>query len=493
MNTTNNSLAPTPAGAAVPAARPWPREIWFALAALAILAEVLVLIVACGLFAYTHPIADDYSRAGRVKELGFWGSVHFEYFQWSGRWVGTGLEYLSPAVADISRVYPYWVVSAAIVFAACLHFFLATVLQLRVLGLKALLLTVSFLCLYWTGMPSVAETFYWFPGAAETHGAIAFTLLILAALLRTGQMRTGGRIVLTVALALLVIITDGMHEMFGMLLCMLLAIGAFVSYRRKTGTAWLWGVVLVAAVAGILVVVLAPGNAFRLAKWPNRGQVGLTLSLAWEQALAAIPMWLRDGKLWAATLALLLVPGLNTISPTWCRNSTIRWKIWIPVIWVAALGICFCGTGWAMGDRMPPRVRNAVYMIFLIGWLLTAMAWSAPWRSRLQELAPAFQAVAATAVIVWSLSLVTIGNTPAAYADFRTAAPEWDRFIRQRDDKIRTAVAAGATDLIVDRPPVGVQSYYPYDLSSDPSHWVNDGWAKWFGLKTIRVRGPNDR
>jgi len=64
--------------------------------------------------------------------------------------------------------------------------------------------------------------------------------------------------------SLLAIVTCGLHESYGTMLCIALATGTLAAYWMQSENRTAWLVVLIAAVVGIGIVAGAPGNRVRM-------------------------------------------------------------------------------------------------------------------------------------------------------------------------------------------------------------------------------------
>ena len=289
-------------------------RVWLTISLLAVACMAVML------FFFAMPVWDDLVRASRPVEMGWWRYViGFVYHHWQGRWASCGLESFVLPRVDITRFY--WaligavaIVNAAGVYAICRWF---TPLESRK---TSAVISAGLLALLWAGIPSIAETVYWFTGAVENAMVLALAAILLTALLNfcgliaTKNLSYWMRIA---ALAIAAIVICGFHELYGSMLCLALGVGTIATFITPGTNKTAWIVVTIAASIGLAVVVLAPGNSARIASdgGHHSRQLGYDLRVAVKQAVHALPRWIIDPKLMAATVFVAFSPTPKDKSP----------------------------------------------------------------------------------------------------------------------------------------------------------------------------------
>ena len=239
-----------------------------------------VLVVASTLFFYAHPLADDFARAYKGRTQGVVSATILEYFTWTGRWASTALDYFLTSSFDLVRLYPLLLMINPALLAGGLYLLLLAAGVGTARG-QRLALTAAALALYWAGMPHPGESIYWLTGGDSTFAGLSVSLLLLAGLLRHPAPATHGSVAIGAGLSLLTVLATGFHELFGLLLCIVLVGGALRAWLARDPRRWLWTVCVVAALVGFLVVYLAPGNAVRRAEFRLAGK--LDVALRWRR------------------------------------------------------------------------------------------------------------------------------------------------------------------------------------------------------------------
>lgn len=445
-----------------------------------------VLLVAAILFCYAHPLADDFARAYKGRDQGVVPSTVHEYLTWSGRWASASVNYFLTSSFDIVRLYPVLLGITASLLAT------STYVLLLESGIgeglsQRLALTMAALALYWVGMPHPGETVYWLTGGTDNLAGLALSLLLLAGLLRNWPVRTCMSGLVGAALSLLAVITTGFHELFGLLLCIVLAGGTLKMWLACDSRRRLWTICLLAALAGFIVVYVAPGNAARRAEFPLAADVGVTCRLAVKQGISNLIPWVLDLRLLSGTALLFLLAPSCLKRAGKSRDGTARDLVIVGVTWILAVGGGFVGASWATGSNLVLRTLDGIYLVFLAGWFWVAVMLARHFTEG-QELFFTTAAMRRVLVVTFAAAMLLTGNTWKALPDLRRSAPAYSKAMHSRWLSLQTARDRDEGDVVVKPLPSRPQAYINYfELREDPNHWENTSVAKYFGLNTVRL------
>jgi len=299
--------------------------------------------------------------------------------------------------------------------------------------------------------------------------------------------------------------------LIGLMLCIVLATGTCVALKTgQNGRGSLaWGLVTLSAVIGLAVMMAAPGNKVRSAMVaaiiPQKDQnLFHALKVAGAEAARVLPIWAFDVRLMASALVLVLSP-----SRVGARAGGIRWggvspKLVITSIWLLIVAGMFVGPSVILHIRMAGRTLNAAYTLFVLGFFATVIIWArscAESESATATLRESRRARFARsgALAILGLSLVMSANTHDGILGLAKGIPQnWRRMIEWRDELIRQEVQNGATELVLPTRNLAAANrakwpklYYFEDITEDPTWYVNQHVARYYGLKTIR-RVPPD-
>ncbi|HAD85945.1 MAG TPA: hypothetical protein DCG48_01155 [Rhodospirillaceae bacterium] len=448
-----------------------------------------VIGLAAVLLQFAVPLADDYCR-GAVSDA--FRQFQNNYFYWSGRWlsIGLGIEVLSKP--SVLRHYP--VVLGVMFFLAWAMW--ASVAAVLFQGLSSRRAVVTWgtvlFAVYWTGMPSPGESFYWVSGSFENLLGPILAAGCLACMAGYAGWKTRrSRAAILCAAALFGFASTGIHEVtaLGLGLACTTITATMIWSRHPDRNAWI--VLTLVIAVGALITIGAPGNFNRTRFFPESGSVLRSLQMTGWAAMTIVVPWILDIKVLTASALILLLPELNGTAPTWLSRSVLPWRWIIPGATLLLMVGIFLATGWGSGSMGPPRLHNQIYAMFLMGWMASLMAW----RGRL---APAFQDSArqapATAITAFALaaSLMTAPNTINGLHDFLRAPSHnivaWHDAIQQRYAQIASAAATGETDLDLSPLPMSPLSFGDLGLTTVKGNARNACTARYFKLNTVVVK-----
>ena len=326
---------------------------------------------------------------------------------------------------------------------------------------------------------------------------VTLSLFLLAGLVCCGRFeRKSWWLWLAIpGLAGLALAITGLHELCALSLCVALAAGTLLAWRNRVARmAWLG--VLITALVGMLIAVVAPGN-FERARFVAATQPLTSFDSTFLRRLGSAsvrmirvvtmvgPKWLLDPKLLAIAALFCCNPYLATLYPGWLRGREHWWK-WLTLGgWVLLLVGWFALPSWV--GYFAERTLGGAYFIFLIGWIATVFIWT----RRPDACARCGRLDRGTSVgrlITFAASLVLTGNVRLALADLMHQRPQAYRMaIRERESLIQRAIAAGERDVLV--PPITSKPdlLYFVDITEDTAHWSNRAIAGYHGLRSIRL------
>ena len=473
------------------------------------------MLLAASLFIFTYPLGDDFIRAWNTKKLGLLSSIQLERAVWSGRWASTSLAYLTLGSINFIRYYGVILLFFMGFFAICLHLLFCTMLRTSFQSKTGLLTTLSFLSIYWAGMPSLGEM-YWLPGALEYHASIAIIMLSIACLIRTGRKHCPLRSVLGITGTIAAFLAPGMHELLGVMLFIILIGGFIIAVKTHIPGRLYWLLAIIGAILGGIWTISAPGNAIRSGYFPDRYNIGLTISITGTQVVSYFPGFIADIKLWSGSVIIVL---LNLPSPECIRRlhctgiaqrifpgSRPKWIGWIIIPWLILMGIILAVPSWAMGIPLPGRTKNVLYFTFLVGWFLAILVTIRNYQLRHTSVGKSVSSipdaessgnssfqkfrhktVLKLALIVWVLALIFTRNTINALDDLFYRGWIFKKTMIQRDAFLRHAAAKGLKDVYVTYPPVWPHCFNHCEASNNPAEWVNQALARYYGVTFVTL------
>jgi len=424
---------------------------------------------------YNFPGSDDYDDYRFIQLFGHIGTFLEYYLEWGGRYTSVLLTLFLNTVGAESLI-PYRLLSILTLgMLALFCYSLAGVFQ-KTLGssdsrIPAFLV---FLILIWGYLPSPVELLYWFTGSWVYLPGMVLAVLWMNLLLVQRPMKKYER----VGLYVFPFLIAGTNETMVVGQFGLLALCYFL-YREKRRM--LMGIFLV-FLAGCLLSLLAPGNSVRqqffLVKAGNPAADPLfslrhSILTFWHWSRD----WLRSTPLLIAGIILWLYADENrSLSLSGIRKNLIA--ITIATLTLVALTLPFF---WGTGRPNPAqRVLNVYWIAFVI--LSTWVTVFILQMMKAQRPSPKILSGFLYFILIGGLSYRS--NWRTAVNDLKIA-PE---YAKQADQRIQDAISAEENDTLIYQPLLYKPVTLVYiDLSEDPGHWYNRGFAYRYGLAAVKI------
>lgn len=455
-------------------------------------AAALVLLLAFTYALLAPPGPDDYCRAAW---RGAWdGLVQQNYLHWSGRWASVTLHGLVLPHLGLDTWRYNAVLCVYLLVVSAIWLTLLSIVLGKEIGLKRqALMALGLTALYWAGSPSPGEQLYWWHGGIEQLLPILTAVLCVRALApfrdepKPALALVAARTLIAAALA---IVTGGFHELVGLILFGVLAVLALAAFgaRRSTHAAQ-FALVAAAAAVGIALNLAAPGWVTRRAlDMSGGGNLVYALRLTFLDPDNSPSRWLLDTRLLALTFVLMTSGWFASVAPRWLGASPFGLRepgkkaAAIAAVTVAAIFAATLATTYAQGFRAAGRTQDMIYAAFFAGWLIALVA--------LAPLAKPRPALYGVALAALTLSLLIAPNTLQGMFDMKHIVSEWRPSVRYRDRFVQVALSAGTTDITAPTTETASRLYFWSPLSTDPTDWRNDCYARFYGAHSVRSLPP---
>jgi len=231
--------------------------------------------------------------------------------------------------------------------------------------------------------PMTRQMVFWMP-AAFTYTLPAFVMLALFVMLYRGLVEESwiSRVQLRV-LAASLLIASLCNELTGPTTALMLALSLAARWYLgfRSAHAQQHGVLMAAAIAGTLVVYLAPGNAVRAATMS--GSADLADSLLWGSLYTVrfFPHLLMPGVIgWFLLLALVVERSAPASLEPRRAIASIAFALLTPL---GATWMSFVAGFYGQGSQLPGRAQNLPFFLSVLGLSLSLIAVAAtPYRAR---------------------------------------------------------------------------------------------------------------
>lgn len=342
----------------------------------------LLLIPVFVLAVFARPSADDYIYAARthavVQQYGFdlprllkaaWDTNVYYFDNWQGLYISGFLLAWQPAIFG-NAWYGLTLLCVLVPLFFCLYgAFLCVVRRLepaqkRLPWALALLVCFAFI----EDMPAPVEGLYWFNGAMNYLPY--FSLAVLNAGLAFGlcfpqQLTKRQRVLCCTAGVIIGLVIGGGHQVAGLLNVLVLLLAVVLCARQRR---FYHLPAFVAAVAGLLINVTAPGTRVRTAGFAGAGFVEAVIK---SFVLAAME-WIRwlDVPL-LCLLLLLALPLRRLAQSTSLPDRVFRHPLAGAVVTFVLMWAMIFLPSYTMGGIGAGRLLNVVWMTFILGLAAT--------------------------------------------------------------------------------------------------------------------------
>ncbi len=318
---------------------------------------------------YNHPTGDDYYYGVEVRQaveneaslfeiLGEAAKgVAREYMRWQGTYSAMFLMHLPPN-AFSEGAYAFVTTVMVLLFVGGVFFLLKPIICDYMKGTKQLwLLTASvyiMLCLQTS--PFLGESIFWYNGSMYYTGFLAVTLFFWGGILRFLEQPKKYHIPLLALLAFF--LAGGNYVSLLPCIILLVCLTVWLGFRRSSR----WGGVAILAMVmllGMLISMLAPGNAIRQA---DSYQISAVKAIL-KSLLQGVKYILGWTNVWLVLAAVLLTPFMwNSF-----QKKQFRFRYPILVLGFAYGVFCSmaCPTFYAMNSTGPARVVGIIYYAFM--------------------------------------------------------------------------------------------------------------------------------
>ncbi len=456
-----------------------------------ILAIVFNLSLHAYLASHTRFISDDYCSAAIANRLGIARATWYWYLNWSGRYSASALDSASGLLGPRATAFaiPFLLLIWLALLTAAVHLLVPSskrrLLESLLLGGNILFLTLLL-------SPDVRQSLYWGQGMRSVIPPLIL-LTLYAAWFRWFQTRNENNKYLVPWLLVSFLFAVGMggfSETFTSLQLVLFA-GALpfefiIRYRseRNMQKVYVLSSALAGTILAFVLMVIAPGNAFRQAQWPPPPGVGEILSIS-IQGFAVF--WQSLASSASKLLGLIGGFGIGLFVGAQTETRRIPKSVWTlpPLMTLILVFLCFPPA--AYGTSEAPPGRTLIIPVFFFAIAVTASGFLVGNQLRQYSsglrLAGAISLLALTAFLISNFLVDTsLLQSRRIFIDF---ADRWDRMHAQ----ILEAKAAGKGQVVV-ATMEDVNWAGAVTFRARPRFWLNRCVSRYYGIETIAVDDP---
>ncbi|PWM78793.1 MAG: hypothetical protein DBY32_04795 [Phascolarctobacterium sp.] len=420
---------------------------------------LVILLILVGMYIlnhYTTLIVDDYgysfSLGHRTKGImDILESQYNHYFAWGGRVVVHTIAQFflmfDKKVFDIANTFAYLAMVLVVYFHAVGSFKPYPLLLL-------LINLLFFLC-----MPAFGQVFLWVVGACNYLWGplLVFSYLIPYRIQYSKDTPVIDNKILCVIFGLLGIIAGWTNENMGLTLAFVILVFMYL-YWLEHKKIYLWCMCgFIGALIGAIALILAPGNFARL-------EIG-HMDINFFKNLIAITKMFLQTKFLLIPISLFLI-----LSVLVKKNTDFK----IVTVYILGLLVSMYAMAGAPYYADRAKLGSLAFLTIACCNLYTNLDFSV---TKLRK-------------VIAILGILIIGVT---YSEYKIARSDIKDYKLRNDAKVEHVLkekALGNLDIIVKPNYPKTRYAAPYgleDISKDVKHWTNKGFARYYGVKSVKI------
>jgi hypothetical protein len=452
----------------------------------------IALVVYIYLGFFSRYWADDYCFSALALNNGFWGGLKEHYLSWSNRFTA----YLLSGFGDLMgiqnvRVYPG--VMILLLIAALTWNVKLILTRLRLTNSLLLSIMVGEMATFFILLeaPNLFQSLYWRSGMVSYFSPLIFLSVINALVitqLRDYQLKMKTKWILAIFSAVLIFFGMGTSETFAALLSgylLLLSIYLLIQFKSLQKIPAFFYLLLLGAFLGGLVILLAPGNQARMQYLNPASDLFTILRLSFMNAWVLLDQSVRGlfiPNLIIFLSIVFLFYQLSTESNYPLINEKTLFIVTGIIISAVWLLVCICApTAYSMMAFPEPRAIILSRAVIIVMMML------------LGGLAGLASHVFMERIVDTCLVSVFILGAMVTIYPIRTAIQNWQQVTPAQ---VRAEIW-DTRKIIIDQALRDGKDYLEltpinsvngiYELTSDPTFWVNRCAADYFGINSLKA------
>lgn len=425
------------------------------------------------------PASDDYYDYYLLQRFGPFEAVYHYYLNWSGRFVSHFLafclnplqlgERVGPAITGIVGILILWFTAFKV--GDSIHLIFKD--QRNRLS-TSILIGVFWLCF----LPYPAEIIFWFTGMIAYQPGLA----MMAAFMLL-HLRNSNHILSRIIYYTLPFLIAGTNEINVLIMGFLLAL-IFPINNWKSKNYW---IVVSIFLFGAAIELLAPGSRYRMLYFTETaGNPVADLSFSISHSFKMLWHILRD---WSRSTPILLVSILIALGIGVNREIKIHpIKMFFIFSGMLLIPLMYFPFFWGTGMTEPPgRLHDVVFLFFSVWCIGTTICIFQ--RFKIEISRPQFIRTVFFVVLLWQASYNS--RLRGAISDLKLINSFRKELSVRTQKTAKHKVICPQKTLIL--PPLKNIPYTMFfgDLTSDPGHWYNEGYARFHKISEVVVEEDN--
>lgn len=459
--------------------------------ALFILGFIVSLIPIIATMFFSVPVLDDYNFGARahisyINGNGFWNGVFdnctWFFYNWQGFFTANFIASSQPYVINES-LYFISILVFFITFVFSLFYFFKTILIdiLKVSVLTYIIVSIPIIEFIIQFLPSAAEGIYWMDGSLSMF--ITGLVLILISLIFGYENASHRKLIFITTCFLSAVLSGAINIDYITLL--LLFIFAVIFYRKKKRVLSLVCVNFIILTFGVVISILAPGNAVR--------KSALSGFPIYKSILLAIRSSLELFGTWSSICFIISLIFISVILWNQLKKSSFNFKY--PLLVFLAMYILYSSRMslqyYSNGYLGSPRHMNQYFIGFVLCMTISSIYFTG-WLSKRTKMARINSERISLALCLFICFVYFSGCLSYGIKDLNSVSTsisfikaETQKYNKEMKERIKLY-----NDKEINQVKVKPLSCHPKffmddSIVSDPNFWTNDAVAKYYEKDSI--------
>lgn len=333
-------------------------------------------------------------------------------------------------------------------------------------------------------MKGLAQNFFWYTGAVVYTLSAVLMSQFLRMLMASQDCMPGAK--QQACLYVLCIAIMGTNELM-MLLCLVLCIASWIINRTQARhqKAKLYGWLCIVCIVCAIIYVTAPGNYHRLDEQQRSLGMSLPNWLYFTQKFAFT--WIKNPFLIGFSIFVII------ITQQYALRKPVVSLLGSFLLVLAVLYFFFLPVNVMLGNLYYARVRNLIYVFFILAWIGFLLHLSYAIRQLLlnhsSDRAVLKQLLLVCGLVILLFSINTndlrLSNLFVTCKGLAKGIPQ--RYSAELDARYGLLRSSGDSVTVARLTTKDDNIVYFLDISADPKNYQNIGYARYWGKKSIAV------
>ena len=444
---------------------------------------------------YIHPLWDDYGSASWIHF--FMEKKHFilvllaplgnaigSWIYWQGTYAA---ELLFPLQPGAWVVPAYWITPFIIISSMTVGYIIFWKnLSKEVFRNKSIygsLIAIAILILQFQYVPHIHSAFYWFNGSIYYSFFFAMMLIELSQVL---CVITGSKYNKKLVVILAIVVSGGNFStaLINVLILILFNINTIIIKKEKNSDL---KHIAIAAIIGLVVSMIAPGNAVRAAQCTSMPPIKAIISSI-VYSLKNIKHWLGFPQI---GLLILLTPIIFIL----VQNIRLSFKsmlvaeIILFLLFAALSTPPFYAMSFAGDERQIDMYYYSFYMLIALGmvcfiaWIKSLIKYESM-TNNLKKVLGASVFLFGFVILIYGIMNKEISNLNSVKVIDEIVSGRASAYDKEFDEKIQM-IENSDEICYVSEIENSSEILPPFGIDSDPDYWVNEAMANYYGLKRL--------